>query len=167
MPLTKINNRSLSGALTSAQITDGSITSAKLADSYATIVGTVGKVKKQKVQSYLGSNTVFNSGSNVAVCQIAITVAQGSDVFVTFNGEGNGNVGDAWQWVQLFRDNTAIGTSTISVLRNSWNEHFGLTHWDTNLAAGTYTYSCKVRNGANYFNWGEHSTPWIEAIEFA
>jgi len=50
MPLTKINNRSLSGALTSAQITDGSITSAKLADSYASIVGGVGKVKKQKVQ---------------------------------------------------------------------------------------------------------------------
>ena len=167
MPLTKINNRSLSQTLTSSQIADGAITSAHLADSYADIVGAAGKVKKQKVQSYLGSNTVFNVSSNTAIVSVSITVAQGSDVFVTFNGEQNGNVGDSWQWVQLFRDNTALGTSTISVCRASWNEHFGLTHWDTNLAAGTYTYSCKVRNGANYMNWGEHSSPWIEAIEFA
>lgn len=153
-------------SVTASKLVDSSITSSKLSDTYADIVGSVGKVKLQRVSATLSTNTVFNVTTDTAIVSVNITVAQGSDVFVTFNGEQNGNVGDSWQWVQLFRGTTALGTSTITVTTASHNDHISLQYWDENLAAGTYTYSCKVRNGANYMNWGEHSTPIIECIEF-
>jgi len=153
-------------SVTASKLVDSSITSSKLSDTYVDIVGSVGKVKLQRVSATLSSDTTFNVTTDTAIVSVNITVDSGSDVFVTFNGEQNGQVGDAWQWVQLFRGTTALGTSTISVVRSGWNEHISLQYWDENLSAGTYTYSCKVRNGANYCNWGEHSTPIIQCTEF-
>ena len=107
----------------------------------------------------------INSGTPYVLVSVPITVEEGATVFVTAQGEQNG-VGAAWQWHQLYRDNTAIGTSAISVLDAGANEEFHHSYWDTGLAAGTYTYSMKVWNGANYMDYGEHSNPMIQVVEF-
>lgn len=124
------------------------------------------RLMKQKVEAAVGS-TVMNVSSWTALVSVNITVSAGSSCLVMFNGEQNGEGGDAWQWVALFRGNTQIGTTVIEVSRQTWNSNFHNHYWDENLSAGTYTYSLKVYNGANYMRWGEHSGPRIQVVEFA
>ena len=124
-----------------------------------------GKSKKQKVQNSIDSITL-NVTSWTTVVSVNITVSEGSDVLVMFNGEMNPVAGTAWQWTALFRGDTQIGTTTIEVNEVGLNSNFHSQWWDENLPAGTYTYAFKVFNGSNYCQWGEHSDPTIQAIEF-
>lgn len=122
---------------------------------------------KQKVQSLQTSYVTVNTTTPTTVMSVSITVSEGSTVFVTAQGEqNNSDTGEAWQWHQLYRDSTAIGTSAISVCRGAWNEEFHHSFWDENLSAGTYTYSFKAWNGDPYMQYGEHSDPMIQCVEF-
>lgn len=128
---------------------------------------TVGKGIKQ-VQTNTISSITINSNSYTTIVSVSITVSQGSTVYVTAQGEQNAEGGDpAWMWNKLFRDNTQIGTSTIAVSKLNYNDPFHLSYFDTNLSAGTYTYSWKAYNGSNYALYGEHSSPMIQAVEYA
>lgn len=122
---------------------------------------------KQKVQTILTANPIINTSTPTTVMSVDITVSEGSTVFVTAQGEQNNNdTADAWHWHQIYRDSTAIGTAAISVCRTGWNEEFHHSFWDENLAAGTYTYSFKAWNGDPFMQYGEHSTPMIQCVEF-
>jgi len=124
-----------------------------------------GKSVKQVVTNSVGS-IVINTSTPTAIVSVTITVSAGSTVLVMAQGEQNGEVSDAWQWHQLYRDGTAIGTTAITVTHASWNTEFHHSFWDTNLAAGTYTYSIRAWNGLNYCSYGEHSDPLIQVVEF-
>lgn len=124
-----------------------------------------GKSVKQVVSNSVGAITI-NTSTPTAIVSVTITVSAGSTVLVMAQGEQNGEVSDAWQWHQLYRDGTAIGTTAITVTHGSWNTEFHHSFWDTNLAAGTYTYSIRAWNGLNYCSYGEHSDPLIQVVEF-
>lgn len=124
------------------------------------------RVQRQRVQGQVTGVTI-NSGSWTTIVDVSITVREGSSCLVMANADQNVNGTDGWQWVALFRGNTMIGTSTISVEQSNWNDNFHPHHWDDNLTAGTYTYALKAYNGANHCYWGEHSDPTIQVIEFA
>jgi len=122
---------------------------------------------KQKVQFIQGSYVTVNTSTATTVMSVAITVSEGSTVFVTAQGEqNNSDVSDAWQWHRLYRDGTALGTTAITVCRTGWNEEFHHSFWDENLSAGTYTYSFKAWNGDPFMQYGEHSDPMIQCVEF-
>lgn len=167
-------------AITTNKIATGAVTAADIASNQNLQLNTLnassvtlngvnktswGKAKKQKVQNSIDTVTL-NVGSWTTVVSVNITVSAGSDVLVMFNGESNAVAGAAWQWAALFRDNTQIGTTTIEVNQEGWNSNFHTHWWDENVSAGTYTYAFKVYNGSNYCQWGEHSEPTIQAIEF-
>ena len=174
-------------SVTNAKLADGSVTSSKLSGDLTTpgnlsVTGTAeilggslklgselktawGKSVKQVVTNSVGS-IVINTSTPTAIVSVTITVSAGSTVLVMAQGEQNGEVGDAWQWHQLYRGETALGTTGITVVHASWNSEFNYSFWDTNLAAGTYTYSMRAWNGLNYCSYGEHSDPIIQVVEF-
>ena len=122
---------------------------------------------KQKVQFIQTNDITVNTATPTTVMSVSITVSEGSTVFVTAQGEqNNSSAGDSWQWHQLYRDSTGIGTPAISVCRTGWNEEFHHSFWDENLSAGTYIYSFKAWNGVPWMLYGEHSSPMIQCVEF-
>jgi hypothetical protein len=125
-----------------------------------------GKSVKQVVSNSVGS-IVINTSTPTAIISVTITVSAGSTVLVMSQGEQNGEAGTAWQWHQLYRGETALGTSGITVVGNGINSEYHYSFWDTNLTAGTYTYSMRAWNGGqNYCSYGEHSDPLIQVVEF-
>ena len=125
-----------------------------------------GKSVKQIQPAYAaGGVTTVNTTTPTSIMQVSITVAEGSTVYITAQGEQNA-VGDGWQWHRIYRGDTALGTTAITVTVSTWNEEFHHSYWDTNLTAGTYVYHFKVWNGSNYSQYGEHSTPMIQVVEF-
>lgn len=119
-----------------------------------------------QVQRATVGNTVINSSSWTTLVEKAITIQQGSHVYVSFQAEQNAEGGAAWQWQQLWRDNTQLGTSIITVATEGWNDSIHLSYWDYNMNAGTYTYKFRAYNGSNYCRYGEHSSPRIDIVEF-
>ncbi len=125
-----------------------------------------GKSVKQVQTGFAAAGiTTVNSTTPTTIMSVSITVAAGSTVYITAQGEQNA-VGDGWQWHRIYRGDTALGTTAITVTSNTWNEEFHHSYWDTNLSAGTYVYNFKVWNGSNYSQYGEHSTPMIQVVEF-
>ena len=154
-----VTEAKFSGTISGAKLAESSVPLSKLSGS---VVGTGNLLQ---VQSASIDFVTINSSSWTVVVSVTITVQQGSTVFITTSGEQNA-VGDGWHWQQIYRDNTALGTTVISVTRNSWNNSYCLNYFDVNVPAGTYVYSFKVRNGSNYMQYGEHSNPIIQVAEF-
>jgi len=106
MPLTKINNRSLTGALTSTQVPDPA-------------AGSV----IQTVQDWQAAKTIATPGANgdAVSCPASVTItpsSASSKILIMFHGSWQyGNNNDVGFW--LLRDGTPIGTSTGGASENN------------------------------------------------
>ena len=129
MPLTKINNRSLSGALTSAQVN--------------TPAGSV----IQTIQDWRTSKTITTAGVNgdAITCPASVTItpsSTSSKILIMFHGSWQfGNVNDVGFW--LLRNGTPIGTSNGSGSENN----------ATFLTTGQYQFNSYHPGPAISFNY--------------
>lgn len=99
MPLTKINTRSLSGALTSSQVPD---------QPAGSVLQTIQDWRTSKLQSTAGAN------GDAITCPASVTItpsSTSSKILIMFHGSWQfGNNNDVGFW--LLRDGTPIGTGT-------------------------------------------------------
>lgn len=100
MPLTKINNRSLSGTLTSSQVPNQ--------QPAGSVLQTIQDWRTSKLQSTAGAN------GDAITCPASVTItpsSTSSKILIMFHGSWQfGNNNDVGFW--LLRDGTPIGTGT-------------------------------------------------------
>lgn len=118
------------------------------------------------IQSSTGSVTITSGATTPAnVVSVSITTS-GNPVFVSCSGDANNISAGGWCIIQLYRGSTAIGKS-VQAESSDANENnpYALTCID-NVAAGTYTYSLKVKSiaGSN-FVFGENDGPNLSVFE--
>jgi len=118
------------------------------------------------VQSSTGSVVISSSATTPAnIVSVSITTT-GNPVYVSCSGDANNATAGGWCVIQLYRGNTAIGKpSQTESSANNENNPFGISCID-NPAAGTYTYSLKVKSiaGSN-FTFGETDGPNLTVFE--
>lgn len=118
------------------------------------------------VQSSTGSITILSGATTPAnVVSVSITTT-GNPVFVSCSGDANNASAGGWCIIQLYRGSTAIGKS-VQAESSDANENnpYALTCID-NVAAGTYTYSMKVKAIAGSdFTFGENDGPNLTVFE--
>jgi hypothetical protein len=114
------------------------------------------------------ASTTVNTTTPTTIASITMTT-NGRPVFLNATGDMNPTAAPpAWNYIQLYRNSTAIGKLIIieaSALSN--NQGFAITHIDV-PSAGTYTYTVKAYQGAGtnvYGETGNGQAPTLIGIE--
>lgn len=114
--------------------------------------------------------TTVNTTASTNIATVSLTVKGGRPVLVMASGDANpSTVNDAWNYLQLFRGETGIGSYVIQQTSGaSNNQAFGIVALDPSPSAGTYTYSLRAWNGSGPLTYGETGAaqgPAIIALE--
>ena len=114
--------------------------------------------------------TTVNTGTSTNIATVSLTVKGGRPILVMASGDANPSTNDnAWNYLQLFRGETGIGSYMIQqTTGGSNNQAFGIVALDPSPSAGTYTYSLRAWNGSGPLTYGETGAaqgPAIIALE--
>ena len=114
--------------------------------------------------------TTVNTGTPTNIATVSLTVKGGRPVLLMASGDANPSSNDnAWNYIRLYRDETAIGSLMIQQCTGgSNNQAFGIVALDPSPSAGTYTYSLRAYNGSGPLTYGETGAvqgPAIVALE--
>jgi hypothetical protein len=114
--------------------------------------------------------TTVNTTASTNIATVSLTVKGGRPILVMASGDANpSSVNDAWNYLQLFRGETGIGSYVIQQTSGaSNNQAFGIVALDPAPSAGTYTYSLRAWNGSGPLTYGETGAaqgPVIIALE--
>jgi hypothetical protein len=134
---------------------------------------TSGTINRQRLPS---ANYAISTGGAVTVTSSTPTViaslsltTRGNPVFLCGTGDANPLGAAGWNWIQLYRDSTAIGKVIIcESTANSANNPFAQVFIDA-PPAGTYTYSIRAWEGSStdmlYGENGANQAPQLVAFE--
>jgi hypothetical protein len=134
---------------------------------------TSGTINRQRLPS---ANYAISTGGAVTVTSTTPTViaslsltTRGNPVFLCGTGDLNPLGSGGWNWIQLYRDSTAIGKVVIcESTANSINNPFAQVFIDA-PSAGTYTYSMRAWKGGPadviYGENGAGQAPQLVAFE--
>jgi hypothetical protein len=154
------SNTQLNSYLTQASASTTYLTQASASTTYV----------KKSGANYAISNatsTTVNSATPTIIASLTITT-NGRPIFLNSTGDMNPTGGSGWNYLQLYRDATAIGKFIIiEASADTNNQGYALTHIDT-PAAGTYTYTVRANRGSGttiYGETGNSQAPTLIAIE--
>jgi len=175
--------------ITSANIADGTIVNADVADVAASkLTGALPAIDGsaltsltssqmpagsvlQVVQTSGVSAVTVNTSTPTTIVSRSITIRSGSKVLITACGDMNPGTAGDWQRYRIYRDTAAVGQRYIGQCADSsYNLPFSITTLDAPSASGTYTYSLKAYNGVGSITYGETGstqTPTIVVQEIA
>jgi hypothetical protein len=113
------------------------------------------------------TSTTVNNTTPTTIASLTITT-NGRPIFLNSTGDMNPIGARSWNYLQIYRDSTAIGKFIIiEGTESTNNQGYALTHIDTPVA-GTYTYTVKAYNGLGstiYGETGNSQAPTLIAIE--
>jgi hypothetical protein len=156
--------------LTQASASTAYLTQASASTAYLTQASASTTYVRKSGANYAISNatsTTVNSATPTIIASLTITT-NGRPIFLNSTGDMNPTGGSGWNYLQLYRDASAIGKFIIiEATADTNNQGYALTHIDT-PAAGTYTYTVRAYRGSGttiYGETGNSQAPTLIAIE--
>jgi len=109
-----------------------------------------------------GAVTVASSGTTLSKT-ITITT-HGRPVFLACSGDNNPTDSTSWFNIYFYRGSTQLCHQIDESHGSSWNIPFAMVYLDT-VAAGTYTYECRITSGSGATNLNEDNA--LQSPNFA